>query len=170
MTVTIPNSITAEGNVKVVFVPTIAGAAPTAAELAAGTDISCFLMPDWDGPSAAQSTGDDRRFCSRQTFDRLGRVKWTISELSYTYDPQAATSTPENKVYLALATGNTGKLCIAYGVNPAVAIAAAKKVDMFPVTCGQQDKKARGSDEFAPLTVKQTLAVTGLAVLDAVVL
>lgn len=169
MTVTIPTSVTAEGNVKVVYVPVIAGAAPTAAELAAGTDVSCYLMPDWDGPSANQNTGDDRRFCSKQTFDRLGRVKWTISDLSYTYDPQGTGASAPNKVYTALATGNTGNLVVAYGINPAVAIIATKKVDVFPVTCGQQFKKARGSDEFAPLTVMQTLAVVGTPTLDAVV-
>lgn len=170
MTVTIPASIDAEGNVKVVWVPVIAGAAPTAAELLAGTDITCYLMPDWDGPTAAQNVGEDRRFCSKQVFDRLGRVKWSIADLNYTYDPQAATSTAPNKAFLALATGNVGNIVVAYGADPTIALAAGKKVDIFPSKCGQQVKAARGADEFAPLVVKQTLAVTGGSVkLDVVV-
>lgn len=169
MTVTIPASVTAQGNVKAVFIPTMAGAAPTAVELAAGTDITCYLMPDWAGPTATQNTGDDARFCSTQTFTRLGRVSWEIAPLSYTYSPQLVGSDPSNKVYTALAAGTTGYVVIAYGVSPAVAIAATKKVDVFPVKTGVQDKKVTGSDEFAPLTVLQTLAVTGIVVQDAVV-
>ena len=169
MTVTIPTSVTAEGNVKAVWVPVIAGAAPTAAELAAGTDITCYLMPEWDGPSAEQNTGDDRRFCSTQTFDRLGRVKWTISPLMYTYDPQGTAISVPNKVYTALAAGNVGNVVMAYGIPSSTVIVATKKVDVFPSKCGVQVKSARGSDEFAPLTVTQTLAVTGVVLLDVAV-
>lgn len=169
MTVTIPDSVNAEGNVKVVWLPSFAGSAPTVAELAAGIDITCYLMPDWDGPTAAQNTGEDRRFCSTQTFDRLGRVKWTISPLSYTYDPQALISATVNKVYQALAAGNVGFVVMAYGITPATAITATKKVDILPSKCGVQVKAARGADEFAPLTVTQTLAVTGLVRQDVAV-
>lgn len=168
MTVTIPASVTAQGNVKVVFIPSMAGAAPTAAELAAGTDITCFLMPDWAGPTATQNTGADARFCSTQTFTRLGRVSWEIAPLSYTYDPQTGVGAP-NLAKTALAAGATGLVVIAYGVSPAVAIVATKKVDIFPVKCGVQDKKATGSDEFAPLTITQTLAVTGIVLQDVAV-
>lgn len=169
MTVTIPDSVTAEGNVKAVFVPVIAGAAPTAAEIAAGTEISYYLMPDWDGPTGEQNTGDDRRFASTQTFDRLGRVKWSIAPLVYTFDPQALISALPNKVYSALAPGNTGNVVMGYGIPASGAIAAAKKVDIFPVKCGVQVKSARGTDEFAPLTVTQTLAVVNTVKLDVAV-
>jgi hypothetical protein len=168
MTVTIPESVPAEGNVKAVFVPTLTStSAPSAAELNGGTDISCYLMPDWDGPTATQNTGDDRRFCSRQTFTRLGRVTWSIAPLTYTYDPQATTGTA-NDVYDALAEGNEGFLVVGYGIDAAADFASSDKVDVFPVEAGVQVKAARGTDEFAPLTVTQTLAVTGVPNLDAV--
>lgn len=169
MTVTIPDSVPAEGNVKAVFVATLADAsAPSAATLNAGTDISCYLMPDWDGPTATQNTGEDRRFCSRQTFTRLGRVTWSVSPLTYTYDPQA-TAGDANEVYDALAEGNEGYLVVGYGIDASAAFAATDKVDVFPVEAGVQVKAARGTDEFAPLTVTQTLAVTGVPNLDAAV-
>ena len=169
MTVSIPESVLAEGNVKAVFVATLASqTAPSAAILNAGTDVSCYLMPDWDGPTATQNTGDDRRFCSRQTFTRLGRVQWEIAPLVYTYDPQTAAGDP-NKVYDALAEGNTGFLVIGYGIDAAAVFASTDKVDVFPVGCGVQVKAARGADEFAPLTVTQTLAVTNVVNQDATV-
>ena len=172
MTVTIPESVTAEGNVKAVFVAAIADVdSPTVAELTGGVDISCYLMPDWDGPTATQNTGEDRRFCSRETFTRLGRNQWEISPLVYTYLPQEL-GTPgnaANDVYEALPPDTTGFLVIGYGFDPSDAFAAADVVDTFPVEAGVQVKQARGTDEFAPLTVTQALAVTGVPSLDGAV-
>jgi hypothetical protein len=169
MTISIPESVQAEGNVKVVFVPTLTSTAtPSAAQLNAGTDISCYLMPDWDGATGTQNTGESRRFCSRQTFQRMGREQWSIAPLSYTYDPQNAGG-DANAVYDALAQGNEGYLVFGYGIEPAVDFAAGDKVDIYPVEAGLQSKAARGTDEFAPLTVTQTLGVIGPRVEDATV-
>lgn len=170
MTVSIPESVTAEGNVKALFVPAIASVStgPTVAELTAGIDVSCYLMPDWDGPSATQNTGEDRRFCSKQTFTRLGRSQWEVSPLIYTYLPQEL-GTPgddANEVYETLSPDTAGYLVVAYGFDPADTLAANDVVDIFPIEAGIQVKQARGSDEFAPLTVTQTLAVTGVPTLD----
>lgn len=169
MTVSIPESVLAEGNVKAVFVPTLASlTTPSAAVLNAGVDVSCYLMPDWDGPTAAQNTGDQRRFCSRQTFTQLGRVTWSVAPLVYTYVPQDPGG-DGNEVYDALAEGNEGFLVIGYGIDAADDFAATDLVDVFPVQAGVQVKGVRGADEFAPLTVTQTLAVTGLVNQDSVV-
>lgn len=172
MTVEIPEFVLAEGNVKAMFVPTVASmVAPDASTiLADGIDISCFLMPDWAGPSAAQNLGDSRRFCSRQTFQQGGRTTWSIAPLSYTYLPQEL-GTPGhagNEVYEALAAGNTGVVIIGYGIDPAANFAAGDIADLFPVECLAQTKPANGSDEFAPLIVTQTLAVSGVVALDSV--
>lgn len=169
MPIVIPDSVLAEGNVKAVFVPTLASqTAPSAATLNAGTDISCYLLPDWDGPTAAQNTGDSRRFCSRETFGQLGRVTWSVSPLVYTYDPQTAAGVP-NEVYDALTAGNEGFLVIGYGIDAGTDFVATDIVDVFPVQAGVQVKSARGADEFAPLTVTQTLTVTNTVNQDAVV-
>jgi hypothetical protein len=173
MTVTIPESVTAEGNVKAVFVTAIVAPVntPSPTELNGGVDISCYLMPDWDGPTATQNTGEDRRFCSRETFTRLGRNQWEISPLVYTYLPQEL-GTPgdaANEVYEALPPNETGYLVVSYGKDPATTFAAGDIVDVFPIEAGVQVKQARGTDEFAPLTVTQALAVTGVPELDAVV-
>ena len=169
MTVTIPESITAEGNVKAAFVAAIADLdEPTPTEANGGVDISCYLMPDWEGPTATQNTGEDRRFCSRETFTRLGRNQWEISPLVYTYLPQEL-GTPgnaANDVYEALTPDTTGFLVIAYGKDPSAAFAADDIVDVFPIEAGVQVKQAVGTDEFAPLTVTQALAVTGVPSLD----
>lgn len=172
MTVVIPASVTAVGNVKVAFVPALANtSAPTVAELTAtgAVDISCFLMPDWGGVTADQNKGQDRRFCSKEAFDRLGTVTRSVADIVYTYLPQAVGTDPANKAYTTLVQGTNGFLVIRYGLDVSVAFTAAQKVDVLPVTLGVQTKAVAGSDEFAPLTVTQGMGATGILVRDAVV-
>jgi len=166
MTVSIPDSVLAEGNVKVVFVPTLATV--SAVTLNAGVDISCYLMADWDGPTAAQNTGESRRFCSRESFQRLGRTTWTIAPLVYTYGPQDDAG-DINAAREALAEGTEGFLVVGFGIEPSADFAATDIVDIFPVEAGVQVKNPRGADEFAPLTITQTLAVTNLVRQDVAV-
>ncbi|MDR6117273.1 hypothetical protein QE370_000457 [Aeromicrobium sp. SORGH_AS981] len=166
MTLTIPESAIAEGNVYGVYVPTLA--TDSAATLIAGINLSNFLMPDWDGATPNQNTGEDRRFSSRQTWAKFGRTSWEIAPLVYTYLPQQL-GTPghaANKVYEGLAPGNKGWLGLGYGILPTKTLAANDIFDFFPVECGVQGKQARGQDEFSPLTVTQRLIVTGPARLD----
>lgn len=170
MPIVIPDFVLAEGNVKAVFIPTLASeSAPSVAALngVSAVDVSCYLLPDWDGPTASQNTGETRRFCSRQTFGQLGRVTWSVSPLVYTYVPQDPGG-DGNEVYDALAAGNEGFLVIGYGIDAGSDFTAGDVVDVFPVQTGVQVKAARGADEFAPLTVTQTLTVTNTVTQDAV--
>lgn len=172
MTTSIPESVTAEGNVKAAFIPAISNLAtgPTVAEMTAGILISNYLMPDWDGITGTQNKGEDRRFGSKQVFQKLGRINNEVATLTYTYLPQEL-GTPgdeANEVYETLAPGTNGYLVLGYGLDAEndAAFVADDVVDVVPVTCGEQFKAARGSDEFAPLTVTQELVVTGLKITD----
>lgn len=63
-----------DGNMAVWLVPTIANPdAPTAAEIAAGVDISCYLTPDGYAPTVDQATITDDRLCSTETYGQPGR-------------------------------------------------------------------------------------------------
>lgn len=168
MTVSIPESVTAKANVKAIFVPTLA--TMSAATINAGVDISNFLMPGWDGPAGTQNTGRSGRFGTAQTFERGGEINWSIAALEYTYLPQEL-GTPghaANKVYEALAAGNTGFIVIGYGIKPADAFATADVATKVPVECLVQSPKSRADDEFGPLTVLQSLAVNGVVEQDLV--
>lgn len=172
MTVTIPESVTAEGNVKIVFLPALADpAAPSAAALVASTavDVSCFLMPDWGGITGTQAVGDDRRFCSKESYQRLGRITRTVAPMTYTYLPQETDSHAANKARAALEEGNTGWLVVGYGVDPADSFTTGDLTRSVPVECGYQNHNAAAADEFAPLTITQTLGVVGPEVAGTVV-
>lgn len=173
MTVVFPEGVSAEGNIKVTFVPTLTSlTAPTVAELSGtGTvDLSCYITSEF-GVSREQATGEDRRLCSKEVFQALGRVTNDIPATEYVYDPQAASSSPSNKAYETLKKGVKGYLVIRYGLDArTVAYAAAQKVDIVPIECGVQVKLGnQGADEFAKLRIQQKFSVRGPMSEDAAV-
>lgn len=168
MTVVFPEGVPAEGNVKVLFLSALADINdPTLAELNAGIDLSCYLLGTFS-LGGEQATGTDRRLCSKETFQTLGRVARSVSPLTYVYDPQAAPGAEDNEAYETLEENTQGYLAVRYGLDAIdVALAATQKVDIAPVTCGFQSKDAiPEDDEFAKLTVTQTLVVTGPVAVD----
>lgn len=174
MTVVFPEGISAEGNIKVAFVSTIAATTniPTVAELAAtgSVDLSCYITSEF-GVSREQSTGEDRRLCSKEVFQALGRVTNSIPATEYVYEPQAAAASPTNKAYDTLKKGTKGYLVIRYGLDSStVAWASGQKVDVIPVECGVQTKLGnQGADEFAKLRIQQTFGVRGPLVEDVAI-
>jgi len=165
MTVTIPASVTAEGNVKVSWVPAITVlAAATLAELNAGTDITCYLPEAWGGITGEQAKGTQTRMCSKETFESFGRVKRGISDFTYTYLAQALGTDEGNKVKTAMAPGTSGFIVVRYAIDATTAWAATQKYDVIPALTGAQHKIPSGSDEFAPLVVTQAVVATGLLV------
>jgi hypothetical protein len=167
MAVTVPAGVKAEGNLKVSFVPTIA-ALPTitAVEVnAAGSlDVSFFFTAGNFKPSGEQARGDDRRLGSTQTFETLGREKNTIDDLVYIADPQAAPAAAGNKAMELFQPGVTGFFVVRYGLDAlSVDFAAAQKVDVWPIIFGVQNKTPLAdNDEFAKITITQSVAVTAI--------
>lgn len=158
-----PEGVQAEGNDAVWFVPAIANlTAPTVTEINAGINLSCYIKGTFD-INNEQGTGDDRRLCSKQTFQTLGRVTTSVQPITYVYDPQAPTGDAENEAYETLTQGTKGYLVRRRGLDAQdVDIAAAQKVTVVPIECGVQDEDPiPDNDEFAKLTVTQVFGVTG---------
>lgn len=159
MTVTIPDYVEAEANVAVWFVPAIASAtgAPTVAEIAAGVNLTCYSPEVWGGVTAEQNRGEQRRMCSRETFETLGRIRRSVADFTLTYLPQSL-DTPgntANKPIEMMAEGTPGWLVIRYGLDSQAAAVAGQVVDTLEVISGVQNKATGGGDEFAPLTYTQ---------------
>lgn len=145
MSATFPTGVPADGNVKVVWVPAIADQdAPLATELvAAGAlDITCGIVGGGFTTSAEQTTTQDVRLCSRQVFEDLGDVTYSIEEIEYIITPQDETPTGENAIYNTLAPGTTGYIVVRWGKDYADALAAGDVVDVYHVTLGPQIKQA----------------------------
>lgn len=142
MTVTIPDGVIADGKVKVAWVPTIATpAAPTLAEITAGTalDLSCFLTADGLTTGGDEQVITDDRLCSTQTYEQPGRHTDTIS-VKYVYNQQAAPAAADNEAFETLKHLTEGYLVTRWGDDYDTAFAAGDIVDVWPVTCGKQQK------------------------------
>lgn len=115
-----------EGNTKVAWVPTIANiAAPTAAELTAGTDITEFLTKDGLKLPQSQNFADNSSLAD--TFDAQvvgshgGNITLTIKR-------DNGTDTAWN----LFSWGEVGNLVVRRGEDYSGAFAAADKLEVYP--------------------------------------
>lgn len=170
MAVVTPDGVQAEGNVAVWFVSgALTVAAPTVAQITAGTQLAGYIKGGSFTPTAEQSTGDDRRLASRETYQVLGRVTRGFDDVQYVYNPQEL-GTPgheDNDAYEALVEGATGHIVIRWGLDADTALAADDVVDIIPIECGAQRKVGPAeNDEFARLVVSQRWGVTSASSID----
>lgn len=161
MSVTIPPGVSADGNVKVAFTPTLSTpATPKVSELTATAtvDISCHLTADGFAPGGEATSVEDRRLCSKQVFEGYGTVSYTIENLVYVYDPQTPASV-SNKAYAAMPVGQVGFLVVRWGMDSQAAWAVGQTVDVYPVTMGPRIKQS--PEQNGKLKVSQKPFVTG---------
>lgn len=152
-------STPADGNVKVVWVTTIADtAAPSATELNAVTsiDLSCYLTADGFTPGLDEAVIADDRLCDTETFEQPGRSQRT---LSVTYIDNSNTA-DDNDAYETLVPGTAGYIVVRRGKAYAGDFTATTdKVDVWPVKCGKQNDLPPEANSV--LKVSQKLFVTG---------
>lgn len=151
-------STTADGNVKVVFVPAIANtAAPTAAEVTAvgAVELSCYLTADGWTPGLDEQVVTDDRLCSTQTFEQPGRNSRTLA-IRYVENPTSAT---DNDAFDTLVPGTAGFLVERRGEAYSGALAAADVVNVWPVKAGQYSPEPPEANSV--LKVSQKMFVTG---------
>jgi hypothetical protein len=159
-----PPGVSSQGNTRAIYVPTLvaAGAPDISSELnaAGAVDFSCFLLEDQFNFTGEQARGEDRRFCSKESFETLGVAKRGIADLQYVFDPQAAAALPENRAYEVFKKDVTGFFIVRMGFDArTVDWAAGQKVDVWPIKFGLQ-VKVLGGGEFAKFNVTQAVAVT----------
>jgi hypothetical protein len=119
MSIIFPEATKVQGNTSVVVVQTIANmAAPDlSSEINAGSsvNVSCFLYGDLN-PTVETNKGEaPRRLCTTQVFQQFGNTTYEVPDLQYVYDPQAASSTDDNKALAALTEGSEVYLVIRRG-------------------------------------------------------
>jgi hypothetical protein len=151
---TVPASVGTEAFHRIKFISTIASAtlAPTAAEWDAGADITYSLTPDGWNPSQDQATVVDERLTLAQTQERAGKKTKSL-EVKYVDGAVAGSAA------VTLTEGTAGFIGIRPMVANATAGAAAQKVVIWPVTCGEQRDDAPVAN--GVFTKSQKLFVTG---------
>ena len=137
----------ADGTTKVSFVTTISNiAAPTVAELNAGTALEALITPD--GLDVTPSTNAVATGALNSTVDTeaAGRRKFDIS---LTLKRQTGTDTPVNLFPYQTA----GYLVVRDNIASSTAWAASQKVQVYPVQSGEPNRVKPAANEVKKLTV-----------------
>jgi len=158
----VPPGQVSDGYGLVLFVPTIANpAAPTAAELAAGTKLTYSITGDGYNHTVTINTVTVNRLTLRQSLEYDGTISDTL-EITYAY-----TNTDSDVARIVLAEGTTGYIVERWAVANDAPIAAADIVDVIPIKASVQRKNAPTTN--AELTRTQKLNVTGTVQRDVAV-
>lgn len=133
----------ADGAVKVAFVPAVANlSAPTAAELTAGgsVDLSPYIKSDGRVHTINEAVIDAGKLADDEDFQLPGRVThtWTLTYSRGTTGTEAA--------FLTLKKGTQGFLVQRIGPPSGQAFASGDLVNVYTITCGEQNEKADKND------------------------
>jgi hypothetical protein len=157
--ITIPPGVDANGRRNVIFSPTSTLSAATLAG-ASSVELICYLTKGSFGMASETERGTDDRECTTQSAEVMGNTSYSVNDLDYVWEPQAATGSATNKAYEVLKNGTTGFLIVRYGLPHDTALAAGQKVDVVPVTVGPQIRKApEGDNPAEKLKIVQSVAV-----------
>lgn len=160
MTVFFPEATPVHLNIKLSVVNAIAAqAAPEVAdEVKAGTslDLSCFVR-GWNPEISTNSGSAPDRLCSSLNLPQEGKTQLSAIPIAYVYDPQAATSTDDNKARLKLVQGTELFVVVRKGLPYTTDWAATQYVETWKVRCGRQNYVQSGDDEFAEFEIQQSL-------------
>ncbi|RCK68267.1 hypothetical protein DT076_16595 [Desertihabitans brevis] len=173
MTLYFPEAVNALSRETVLYVPTLADveAMTTAEATGAGAiNITCAIRQF--NATATQAKTKKYRLCSKQGFDSLGRVEWTVEQLTFIDDPQADDDDPEY-AHKSLVEGTTGYLIRRRGLDSApgefVDFAAGQRYIAYPVQFGVRIPNAVNPEEDGQeFEYMQEIGVTG-PVVDGVV-
>lgn len=160
MVLSIPPGVDAEGAVTIIWTPT-ATLSKAVLEGSTAVAMTCYLTKGTFGESAETERGTDERECSKTVYETLGKTKWTLNNLDYVWDPQAAPADPDNQAYETLAPRTPGFITVRYGVDVDDPLTVGEKVDQFPCTVGEQVRKGRDGSAAEKLKITQEVVVTG---------
>lgn len=130
----------ADGNMKVVVVPTLADpAAPTVTELNAATvvDISCYLTAGGYQPTQDQATISDERLCSTQVFGAPGRKTLGLS-LQVVDNTNSEYEAEYNEAVETLVEGQDVYVVERRGLPFDAPFAADQTVRVWPIKAGMK--------------------------------
>ena len=146
-----------DGRTKVYYVPTISNiAAPTTAELNAGTQLENIMTPD--GLIGFEpDTADVDNSALNSTFDTKIAGRASFSNTSVRLKKQSATA---DTVYNLLVRDLAGYIAIRRGVTSTTAWTSADKVEVYPIVVGEVKNLPPAANEVqkyeSPLKISTT--------------
>lgn len=165
MTVVYPEGTPTLGNTKVAATVAVADmTAPslgTEIEAATSVDISCYLMDSGWNPDATTAKGTKaNRLCSKSEQEQLNRTTWSIPDLMYTYDPQAADEAPGNEAKELLAEGSLVYFIERRGLDAQDEVfAVGDRTRTFLLRLGPQIESGDLTDVNGEYVIKQSVSL-----------
>lgn len=142
-----------DGKTRVAWVTTIANiAAPTAAELNAGLDFTTRITPDGLSIPAETADVDNSSLASTFTTNRAGRRSFS-PEVTFKRGDTAGDDLP----WTTLTYQTLGYLVVRRVLPYTTAWAAAQKVEVYPVECGERNSIPPAPNEVAKFTSQMKL-------------
>lgn len=149
-----PQKVQANGKDSWFWVTAIADiTAPTAAEINAGVNISCYLLAEQEGVTGTtEKVRLARLLCETSTTEGLGEQTWSLADIQGVFDPQAASGSAGKEAWELFQEPNNPGFAVrrqgvtAYSDTPEVV--AGQFVDVFKAEAGQATpgKTSNGSD------------------------
>lgn len=122
---------------------------------AGSVDLSCFVR-DWNPELNSNQGNAPSRLCTTVQLPVEGNTQFSPIELRYVYDPQAATSTDDNKARVLLAQGTEFYFVVRKGLAAQTTDwAAGQYAEVWKVRCGRQNYVRSGQDEFSEYEISQ---------------
>lgn len=161
MSILYPEATPVQGNTKIQVVASIATlTAPSLASEIHATgslDISCFIR-DWNPELNSNQGNAPARLCTTVQLPVEGNTQFNPIEIRYVYDPQAATTTADNKARALLTKGSEFYFVIRKGLDAqATDWAASQYAEVWKVRCGRQNYVRSGQDEFSEYEIVQQI-------------
>ena len=167
MAVTIPPGVDADARLNVVWAPTNTLSVATLTG-ASAVELAGYLTKGTFGESAETERGTDERVASKTTYEVLGKSKFALTDLEYVWEPQATAASPTNKAYDTLKPRTVGFVYVRWGKDVDTALATGDKVDIYPVTVGEQVRKTPEGNAAEKLKIVQPVVITGPVLRDQV--
>lgn len=158
MTVIYPEATPVQGNTKAMLVLSMADtdSPDLSSEIGAvgSLDVSCFIR-DFNPELQSNSGNAPARLCTTIQLPVEGLTQFNPIEVRYVYDPQAATSTDDNKLRAAATRGTEFYLVVRKGIDAQTAFAAGDYVETWKFRAGRQNYVRSGTDEFSEYEISQ---------------
>lgn len=153
-----PASVTFDGNERVFWASAIADiSSPTAAEINAGFDATCYLTGDGWNPAMTEDAVADNRLCAKVNFQKAGRKSWALP-MMYTINPAVSADDDARTTFVEGAVGY-------FVERPAVdvddAVAANDWVQVWAVELGQPQLSGRTANGVWLMSQQAYLRPTG---------
>ena len=129
---------------RVAWLPAVADlSAPTTAEIAAGTELSCLLTRDGLSPNLTTNGVDGGSLCDRFDAQTAGSVSASPTLKFWRFDP---TDSPGDEAWDLVNWGDSGALIIRRGIRVSVAWAASQAVEAYAGQFGEPQPLASAAN------------------------